>query len=463
MDWRTNLLAQVSLTDAAGVGRNPVQWPGYEPRLAVRFGDGRIGDHDVVAVVWDFEVFGGSIGEREADSFVAGVRRAIELRRPLVTLVRTGGTRLQEGMAALVGIPRMSLALDELSGAGLPHVSIADHPTTGGVWVSVVSGADVRAGVAGATVGFSGPRVIEAMTGEAVTREAQTAESAYAAGLLDNVLRPEDVASWLGSVLAVFGNGDTARSSTTAPIEPVMTKRTGAEQVAVARTADRLSGAALLDVVLDSAVDLRVADRSVRAVIGRSALGRSTIGVAVAADRDGRPTVAGYQLLVRAAGLADRMGNDLLTLVDTPGADSRPESEDAGVAGAIRAGLVAVLSCRSATLAVVHGEGGSGGALAAATTDEVLVTDTSYFAALGPEGAAVAVQLTAAEVAERMAVTPQDLRALGFADAFAPSAPDDLRLVVAERLAALAQKPQTERIARRQARWAGPLPGRCDP
>jgi acetyl-CoA carboxylase carboxyl transferase subunit beta len=113
-------------------------------------------------------------------------------------------------------------------------------------------------------------------------------------------------------------------------------------------------------------------------------------------------------------------------------------------------------------LAIVHGEGGSGGALAAAVADEVLVTDTSYFTALAPEGAAVTLHLTPQDAADRMALTPPDLRALGFADGYAPTHPRVLREVVASRLARLAQAEEWVRIGKRRARWARPLPGRCD-
>jgi acetyl-CoA carboxylase carboxyl transferase subunit beta len=466
MDWRTNLLADVTLTDPVVGGRNPIGWVGYEPRQAVRFGDGKVAGHDVVAVVWDFSVYGGSIGELEATTFQDAVRRAVDVRRPLLSFVRTGGTRLHEGMAALMGIARTALALDDLAAAGIPHISVADHPTTGGVWVSVVSGADLRAGVAGSTIGFSGPRVTEAMTGEAPQPGSHTAESAYDAGLLDAVVQPNDVGAWLGRALSALAPQPTAVGGPAVDDmggrEPAVLRRSGAAQVRVARDSERPDGATLLGMLVDGLVELGGADETVGAGIGRSAAGRMTVGVALAARRGGRPTPAGYALVTRAAQLADRLGADLLTLIDTPGADPRTPSESGGIAAAIHAAFGAVIGCRSPSLSVVHGEGGSGGALAAAATDEVLVTDASYFTALGPEGAAVALHMTPDEAADRMAITPADLRALGFADGFAPTDPQLLREHVAARLARLAQVPESDRIGRRRARWNAPLPGRCD-
>ncbi|MDQ6649317.1 MAG: acetyl-CoA carboxylase subunit alpha/beta, partial [Actinomycetota bacterium] len=163
------------------------------------------------------------------------------------------------------------------------------------------------------------------------------------------------------------------------------------------------------------------------------------------------------------AELADRLGIPLLTLVDTPGADPRQAAEDDGLAPAIGAALDAVLACRSPTVALVHGEGGSGGAIAAAATDRVLVTPEAYFIALGPEGAAAALRLPADEAADRMAITPADLRRLGFADALVPAPASataaGLRRTVADAVGLLSAQPAAERLTTRRRRWTAPLPG----
>jgi acyl-CoA carboxylase subunit beta len=167
-------------------------------------------------------------------------------------------------------------------------------------------------------------------------------------------------------------------------------------------------------------------DRTVAAGAVRIA-GRRMVVAAVAARRTQRVGPAGYRLLQRAAGLAGRLGLPLVTLVDTPGADPLPESEQAGAASAIGDAMAAVLGCAAPTIAVVHGEGGSGGALAAAVCDVVGVTPDGWFAALGPEGAAATLRTTPVEAADLMHVAPADLLAAGFADAMAPAEPEALR------------------------------------
>jgi acetyl-CoA carboxylase alpha subunit len=453
VDWREPLLAGASLLDVRLARRDPCHWPNYHPEPSVRAYRLR-GTPDApgpVAVLWDFRVQGGSFGEDDATIFVAAVKHAIGARVPLVTLVRSGGTRLQEGMAALVGIPRARIALLSLAEAGLPHLSVADTPTTGGVWISIVAAADVRVAVAGATVGFAGPRVVEALTGALPGHDSHHAESAYAAGLVDAVLSRDAVPAWLSAALATL-----APPAVAPPEEPPARHAdevSGWEQVQSSRTRTT-GGRELLGQLLTDPVPLQAAygDSTVAAILGRLD-GRPVMGVALAAELGGRPTPAGYRLAARAYRLAGRLGLPVLSLVDTPGADPRPESERDGIAPAMGEALDALLTCPSPTLALVHGEGGSGGALAAATTDTVLVTRESYFAAIGPEGATAALRRPAAECADRMRITPADLVALGFADAVAE--PADLGW----HLAQLAAVRSDERRDLRLSRWSAPLPG----
>ena len=362
-----------------------------------------------IAVLWNFGVSGGACGEAEATEFAAAVDAAISADRPLVTVTASGGTKLTEGMAALVGIPRMTIALQRLRAARLPHVSIADSPTTGGVWVAVGCSADIRCGVAGATVAFSGPRVVEAMTGAVVPRGAGTAESAYAAGLLDAVLPDEEVLGWLTSAMQAIGGG-------TPP--------------------GRLS--------------LNGADSTVGATVARIS-GHRVVHVLLAQEPGAFVTAAGFRLLGRAARLADTIDAPLVVRIDTLGGDPT----DADVPRALGEAMRDVLACRSPTLAVVQGAGGSGGALAGAVTDAVVVSEGGWFAALAPAGAAATLRRPVPEVVELMRQQPHQLLEDGFADAIYAEA--DEPVVIGEALNSLVAIGPAERLARRTRRWSEPL------
>jgi acetyl-CoA carboxylase carboxyl transferase subunit beta len=407
---------------------------------------------EAVVAAWDFTHQGGSFGAADADAFVGATAIAIEHRLPLVSLLRSGGTRLPEGMRALVGIPRSALALARLRAAHLPHISVADHPTTGGVWVGIGSTADIRIAVEGAVVGFSGPRAVTAMTGRELAADANTAAAAHRAGLVDALASPDAVIPLIGRALRAL----TAEAPTPSVPPAVATPaaRDAWEQVTASRSGSRPGGHGLIESMVSGSVTLAGADGTVAAAVGHLE-GRRVVAAAVAADRSLMPTPAGYSLLARAASLAGALDLPLVVLVDTPGAD--PHTESLGLAASIATAMTAVLDCPAPTISLVHGEGGSGGALAGAVTDVVGIGEHAWFAAMGPEGAAATLRIEASEAARQMSITPADLLATGFGDAFVPA---DLAVGwLATTIDWLAQQPAAERLERRRARWSAPLRG----
>lgn len=407
--------------------------------------------HPCVVVRWDFGRNGGTFGVAEADAFVGAVSVAQQRGVPLVTITRTGGTRLPEGMRALVGIPRAALALTDLRAAGVPHVCIADNPTTGGVWVAIGAGADVRIAVAGAVLGFSGPRVVTAMTGRALAEGANTAESAYAAGLVDAVATHDEVGGLLSRALAAFAPDDP--QPVAPPSSPAPLTRGAAAQLTVSREAERPSGDDLLAAALTDRIELRGNDEVTHAAVGRLA-GRRVVAVALAGPRAGMPGPGGFALLSRAAALAGALDIALVVFVDTPGAD--PHREADGLVPAMAQSLLDVLATPAPTVSLVHGEGGSGGALAGAVTDVVGVAEFGWFAALGPEGAAAAMRTSADEAAELMRITPGDLLADRFADALV--ARGDEVAWCAAAIDAIRRIPPEQRMTNRRKRWSSAIP-----
>ncbi|CAO5148543.1 acyl-CoA carboxylase subunit beta [Frankia sp. AiPs1] len=468
-DWRTALLTGITLSPAPAGSTNRLGWPDYDGRPALRWGTGPIAGVEAVVAVWDFAVHGGSFGAADAAGFAAAASAALKARRPLVSFLRSGGTRLQEGVAGLVGLPRVALALAALDEAGVGHVAVADQPTTGGVWVTIGARSDLRLAVHGATVGFSGPRVVAAMTGEPIPQDSHTATAAAAAGLVDAALLPEAVTDWLRRALTALSPpysppppSPSSPGSARPTVEvahratatgTVAATRSGWEQVLATRTAPRPHGTELLHAFVPDGVDLTCADRLVTARTGLLAAGgRRAVVVALGTSRGSSPGPDGYRLLSRAARLADKLGVGLITLVDTPGAASGPRAESAGIAAAIGDAMAAMLGCASPTVAIVHGEGGSGGALAATVADTVVMTPLSYFTALFPEGAAATLRIPAEQAANAAGLRPSELVRLGFADhLLADTDPETLTRAATALLTSLHGQEPT---ARRQLRWA---------
>lgn len=102
----------------------------------------------------------------------------------------------------------------------------------------------------------------------------------------------------------------------------------------------------------------------------------------------GMPHPEGYRKAIRAVELADRFGFPIITLVDTPGAYPGVRAEERGQAGMIARSILAFTRVSVPVVSVVIGEGGSGGALAIAVGDRVLMQENSIYSVISPEGCA---------------------------------------------------------------------------
>jgi acetyl-CoA carboxylase carboxyl transferase subunit alpha len=131
----------------------------------------------------------------------------------------------------------------------------------------------------------------------------------------------------------------------------------------------------------------------------------------------------GYRKAVRLMQLAGRFGLPVVTLVDTAGAFPGVQAEERGQAEAIARSTEECLALKVPMVAAVVGEGGSGGAIAIATANRVLMLEHSVYAVISPEGCASILWRSAdkaADAAEAMKVTAQDLERLGIIDRIVP-------------------------------------------
>jgi acetyl-CoA carboxylase carboxyl transferase subunit alpha len=131
----------------------------------------------------------------------------------------------------------------------------------------------------------------------------------------------------------------------------------------------------------------------------------------------------GYRKAIRLMRLADQFGLPVVTLVDTPGAFPGVQAEERGQAEAIARSTEECLKLKVPMVAVIVGEGGSGGAIAIAAANRVLMFEHAVYSVISPEGCASILWRTAdkaAEAAEAMKITAADQHALGVVDRVVP-------------------------------------------
>ena len=424
---------------------DPIGFPGYHAALetargnsgsteSVRAGGATIGGHAVEVATFEFGFLGGSMGSAAGERIARAMERAVERRVPFILRTATGGARMQEGMKSLVQMPKVAAARKTLAEAALPYIAVLGDPTTGGALASIAGVADYTIAETGATIGFAGPRVVEAVTGEVPSAASHTATSALSNGLVDAVVDPEHVRRHLANALSVLASDalDTPpapRSSREDEPVPSLDAVDAWEAVRAARAPDRPSGPALARAMCDREVELRgdragCDDPALYASIARVA-GRRLMLLAL--DRAHQPGPGAFRKARRCLMIATRLRMPVVTLIDTPGADPSETSEAGGVAWQIAALFDAMLDAPVPIISVTTGEGGSGGALAFATADVVLAYEKAIFSVITPEAAAAILwrdSARAEDAARALKLTAKDLFSLGIADALLSEPPE---------------------------------------
>jgi len=407
--------------DASVRGQDgPLSWPGYGVARkdaaaragtaeSVVCGQGTVGGVPAVLVAFDFRYLGGSVGSATGALIAGAFARAREAGLPVVSLIATGGTRLQEGMLSL---RQLQVVAGAAARTPTPHVAVLRDPSTGGVWASLGAGADVVLAQRGAQVGFAGRRVRPVADAD---DPAYTAAGQYAAGHVDELVADlrEPLAAWL----ALLTGGSPEHAPVPRALGSPDPAPSGWAAVRRARAPGRPRAAAYLDDYFTSRRTVRGdraggVDEGMLCGIGR----RDGRSIAYAAQTGTATTPAGYRTATRLVRLADRLGLPVLTLVDTPGAAADPAAERAGAGPAIADLFATIAAARVPVTTLVVGEGGSGGALALCSPDRLWIAPDAYFSVIAPELAAAILKRDPAEVpvlADRLHLRPAELLDLG--------------------------------------------------
>jgi acetyl-CoA carboxylase carboxyl transferase beta subunit len=429
----------------------------------------------IALVAGEFGFLGGSIGVATGERVARAFERASEQRLPLVALPASGGSRMQEGTLALVQMAKLATAAARLRAAGLPYVVVLTDPTTGGVLASWGSLGSVTLALPDALVGFAGARVVELLTGTPLPDGAQRAESLLAHGLLDAVVEPDALRERVRRVLAVAAPAaERIVAEAPASARNAPAARDAWAALLHARDLRRPGAMVVLEAMASDVTELRgdrtgrPDDRGCLTALARLC-GRPVVVVAQRRSADGSPPAlgpSGYRKARRAFALAAELRLPLVTLVDTAGARLSADAEWGGLAGEIAGCLAELGSLPVPTLAVLLGEGGSGGALAFLHADRVICAENASLGVIAPEGASAILyrNLThAPELAATQAGASWKLVENGVADTIVPEPapaheqPDAflarLRTTLADELAALVAQPQAARLAARHERW----------
>lgn len=430
-------------------GGNPLEYKGYEEKLeklqektglseAVITGKAKIDGHETAIGVCDGRFLMASMGEAVGEKIARAVERATEERLPVILFACSGGARMQEGIISLMQMAKTSAALKHHSDAGLLYISILTDPTTGGVTASFAMLGDVILAEPKALIGFAGPRVIEQTIGQKLPEGFQRAEFLLEHGFLDAIVERPQMKAVLSKILALHENGKGTDFNRKECAQDLVAdgrkeeKLTAWQRVELSRRKDRPVGSDYIDALFTDFVEFH-GDRYFaddKAIIGGVARfhGMPVTVIAQAKGRNtkeniernfGMPEPEGYRKALRLMKQAEKFARPVICLVDTPGAFCGLEAEERGQGEAIARNIYEMSGLKVPVVSIIIGEGGSGGALAMATADEVWMLENSIYSILSPEGFASILwkdSSKAKEAAEVMKLTAENLKAQGIVE-----------------------------------------------
>ena len=448
--------------DAEMEEQNPLQYRGYEEKLralqektglneAVVTGKCTIKGISVALGVCDCRFMMSSMGEVVGEKITRVFERATEEKLPVILYICSGGARMQEGLVSLMQMAKTSMALRKHSDAGLLYVPVLTDPTTGGVTASFAMLGDIILAEPKALIGFAGPRVIEQTIGQKLPKGFQKAEFLLEHGFIDKIVERDDQRIVLADILKLHENKGQNSSTSKVAESYISDKSNGNtvwpkfipsgsftpwEHVQLARAKTRPTGKDYIEALFDDFIEFH-GDRHCgddAAVIGGMAFFHGHPVTVLAQEKGegtkeniarnfGMVSPEGYWKSLRLMQQAEKFHRPVICLVDTPGAFCGLEAEERGQGEAIAKNLYTLAGLTVPVLSIVIGEGGSGGALAFAVSDEVWMLEHSVYSILSPEGFASILwkdSKKAKEAAEVMKLTAEDLCEMGMIEHVIP-------------------------------------------
>ena len=442
---------------------NPLDFPGYEGKIeevkektglseGVLIGKCTIGGNETTLGVIDSRFLMGSMGHVVGERITASVERATVEKLPVILFCCSGGARMQEGIVSLMQMAKTSAALKKHSEAGLLFVPVLTDPTTGGVTASFAMLGDIILAEPKALIGFAGPRVIEQTIGQKLPEGFQRAEFQLEHGFVDAIVERGFLKETLENILNIhksrdgYANFDPAHDHDRLDATELMKERAAKasimkvwDKVAAARQVQRLGADDYIEGIFEKFLELH-GDRYFRddpAIIGGIAYldGQPVTVIGVNKGHDaasclshnyGMPSPEGYRKAIRLMKQAEKFHRPIITFVNTSGAYPGLEAEENGQGEAIARNLFEMSALKTPLLAIMIGEGGSGGALALAVGNEVWMLENATYSILSPEGFASILWKDAGrakEASEVMNITAQDLKRLGVIEEIIPEVP----------------------------------------
>ncbi|MBK6509971.1 MAG: acetyl-CoA carboxylase carboxyltransferase subunit beta [Haliea sp.] len=156
----------------------------------------------LIAVAFEFDFHGGSMGYAVGEKFTRAAHLALEERIPLVCFSASGGARMQEALISLMQMAKTSAVLERLKLAGVPYISVMTDPIYGGVSASLALLGDINIAEPDARAGFAGPNIIEQTIRQKLPKGFQRSEFLLEHGAIDMIVHRTQMRETIARLLS---------------------------------------------------------------------------------------------------------------------------------------------------------------------------------------------------------------------------------------------------------------------
>ena len=410
----------------------------YEENDAICTGEIDIDGMHVAIAAMDIRFMMASMGYIVGEKITLMFERATQKQIPVLIFCCSGGARVQEGIVSLLQMGKTVAAVKKHSEAGLLYISVLTNPTMGGVLASFALSADIVLAEKGAMIGFAGARVVEQNIGIDSFKNYQTAEFQKECGCIDKIIARDEVKSYISRIISQHKNigKGVCWSNQKFIIQSVnkqMKKYDKWEKVKLARMIERPSSLDYIKEIFDEFIELhgdRISgdDESIVGgiayfhgypvtVIGQEK-GKKSLNEAIRRNW-GMTSPIGFRKSLRLMKQAEIFQRPIICFIDTIGAACGIDAETKGQAASIAHNLYEMLSIKVPILAIIVGEGASGGALALAIANEVWMLENSIYSVVTPESYASIIwkdNSRAYDAAQAMTFEAKELLCSGIID-----------------------------------------------
>ena len=356
---------------------------------SVLTGYASIGGNRCILIILDFSFMGGNLGLISGEKISLAIDLAVSKKLPIVSIISSSGTRLEEGMISIMQMAKITLSMANAKKSNIPSISLLTNPCTGQAYATLATFSDIIMSEPGASVGLSPLKDLKHSSGS-VKFESRTSDSLVSRGLIDSIVNRNYQKEEISRIIDLLNNrhklvyesknekvNDFALSDI--PID---------KREYISQHPSRPSASLFLNKVFEHFFELkgdRLLENSERIVTGLAQLGGQTVMlVAQEYIKDASSSIGKYGLTstdfrkcTRAISMASRFNIPIITFIDTKGHDLSYEEEIKGIGVSLGGTLLSMAELNSPSMSVLIGVGGSEAALSLDISDRRLMLENA--------------------------------------------------------------------------------------